>query len=191
MAMALNAIGHGKVSALISVGAVSGLTSVLLVMLMGQSRVFFAMSRDHLVSPAFAKVHSRFRTPYVTTLITGGSVALAAGLLPIGTLAELCNIGTLFAFVLVSAGVLVLRQRRPEVPRPFRCPGVPTIPLLGIGFCLYLMASLPQHTWERFVIWLFVGLAVYFSYGIKHSRLAGVEEKPAVRPGPPAAPPAL
>ncbi|MFH0810131.1 MAG: amino acid permease [Pseudomonadota bacterium] len=172
MAVALEAIGHGRAALLVAVGAVSGLTSVLLVMLLGQSRVFFAMARDNLLPPRAAAVHPRFHTPYRTTIFAGTAVALASGLLPIGTLAELCNIGTLFAFVLVSAGVLALRRTHPDRPRPFRCPGVPFVPLAGIGFCLYLMASLPWETWMRFVVWLAVGLVIYFNYGIKHSRLA-------------------
>ncbi len=172
MALALKSIGQGRSAALVSVGAVSGLTSVLLVMLLGQSRVFYAMARDNLLWPQIAAVHPRYRTPYLTTIFTGSAVALSSGLLPIGTLAELCNIGTLFAFVLVSAGVLVLRRTRPDRPRPFRCPGVPVVPLLGIGFCLYLMASLPWQTWVRFIVWLVLGLGLYFSYGIKHSKLA-------------------
>jgi APA family basic amino acid/polyamine antiporter len=184
MAVALNSIGQGWAAALVSVGAVSGLTSVLLVMMLGQSRVFFAMSRDNLLPPQAAAVHPRFRTPYKTTIGTGAAVALSSGLLPIGTLAELCNIGTLFAFVLVCAGVLVLRHTRPERPRPFRCPGCPLIPLLGIAFCLYLMASLPWQTWARFVIWLVIGLVIYFTYGIKHSKLAAQPEEAPLSPLP-------
>jgi APA family basic amino acid/polyamine antiporter len=183
MAVALNAIGQGRAAALVSVGAVSGLTSVLLVMLLGQSRVFFAMARDNLLLPSAAVVHPRFRTPYRTTILAGAGVALSAGLLPIGTLAELCNIGTLFAFVIVSASVLVLRRTRPDRPRPFRCPGVPYVPAAGILFCLYLMASLPWQTWVRFVVWLVVGLFIYFSYGIKHSNLARQEEAASAQPG--------
>jgi APA family basic amino acid/polyamine antiporter len=180
MAVALRAIGQGRAAALVSVGAVSGLTSVLLVMLLGLSRVCFAMGRDNLLFPQAATVHRRFRTPYKTTIITGATVSLASGLLPIGTLAELCNIGTLFAFIVVSAGVLVLRRTRPDRPRPFRCPGVPAVPLLGIGFCFYLMASLPWHTWLRFLVWLVVGLGFYFNYGIRHSKLAQQEVPVAV-----------
>jgi len=172
MAVALNAIGQGRAAALVSIGAVSGLTSVLLVMLLGQSRVFFAMSRDCLLPPWAAAVHPRYRTPYKVTIGTGTVVALASGLLPIGTLAELCNIGTLFAFVIVSAGVLILRRTHPDRPRPFRCPGAPVVPLLGIAFCFYLMASLPWQTWVRFIVWLAIGLVIYFSYGVKHSKLA-------------------
>ena len=185
MAVALNAIGQGWAAALVSVGAVSGLTSVLLVMMLGQSRVFFAMSRDNLLPPWAAAVHPRFRTPYRTTIATGTAVAVSSGLLPIGTLAELCNIGTLFAFVLVCSGVLVLRHTRPERPRPFRCPGCPVIPLLGIGFCFYLMASLPWQTWARFLIWLALGMVIYFGYGIRHSKLA--QEEAPLSPLPPQA----
>jgi APA family basic amino acid/polyamine antiporter len=160
-------------SALVSAGAVAGITSVLVVMLMGQPRIFFAMARDGLLSPSICKVHPRFRTPYVAQIITGVIVAGFAGFIDIGTAAELCNIGTLFAFAIVCGGVVVLRRTHPDLRRSFRCPMVPLIPLLGLISCGSLMLTLPKITWVRFVVWLFVGLTIYFYYGMKHSRLAG------------------
>ncbi len=172
VAHALNLIGYSWGSALVSVGAVSGITSVLLVMLMGQPRIFFSMSRDGLLWPWISKVHPRFRTPYVSQILTGVVVACFAGFLDIGTAAELCNIGTLFAFSIVCGGIVVLRYTHPELKRSFKCPLVPWVPLLGISFCAGLMLSLPRLTWIRFVSWLIAGLAIYFSYGIRHSRMA-------------------
>ena len=153
-------------------GAIVGLTSVLLVLLLGQSRIFMAMSRDGLMPKAFGRIHPRFRTPHVSTIIVGLIVAVLSGLTPLTVLVELVSIGTLFAFVLVSAGVLVLRRTQPELPRPFRCPWVPVVPLLAIASCGYLMASLPVVTWVRFGVWLLIGLAIYALYGRRHSRLA-------------------
>ena len=178
LASAFVSRGLGLVAAVISVGAVAGLTSVLVVLLLGQSRVFFAMSRDGLLPPAFSRVHPRFRTPYVPTAITAVAVAIAAALLPIDKIAELTNIGTLFAFVLVCLGVWILRGIEPEIHRPFRTPLVPLVPILGVGFCAYLMMRLPLATWIRFVVWLAIGLVIYFSYGRHHSRLAPGYQKP-------------
>jgi len=171
VAHALNLIGFRWGSALVSAGAVAGITSVLLVMLMGQPRVFFSMSRDGLLWPWIYKVHPRFRTPYIAQIITGVVVAGFAGFIDIGTAAELCNIGTLFAFTIVCGGIAVLRYTHPGIKRPFRCPLVPLIPLLGICFCAGLMLALPKITWIRFVVWLIAGLFIYFFYGIRHSRL--------------------
>jgi len=176
VAHALNMVGFKWGSALVSVGAVAGITSVLLVMLMGQPRIFFSMSRDGLLWPWIAKVHPRFKTPYIAQIFTGIAVALFAGFLDIGTAAELCNIGTLFAFSIVCGGVAILRRTHPELKRGFRCPLVPLIPLLGISFCASLMLSLPQITWIRFAVWLIAGLFIYFFYGIKHSRMAMKEQ---------------
>ncbi len=181
VAHALILIGFRWGSALISAGAVAGITSVLVVMLMGQPRIFFSMSRDGLIWPWLSKVHPRFRTPYVSQILTGVVVACFAGFIDIGTAAELCNIGTLFAFAIVCGGVVVLRRTHPELRRSFRCPMVPWIPLMGIFFCGWLMLSLPKITWFRFVGWLFVGLVIYFSYGIRNSRLN--TERPANREG--------
>ena len=157
---------------IVSFGAVAGLTSVLLVLLLGQSRVFFAISRDGLLPAAFSKVHPRFHTPYVPTLLTAVAVGLTAAFLPIEEIAELTNIGTLFAFVLVCLSVWILRRVEPSLKRPFRTPLVPLVPILGVIFCGFLMASLPGVTWIRFFIWMALGFVIYFAYGRFHSRLA-------------------
>jgi APA family basic amino acid/polyamine antiporter len=156
---------------LVNVGAIAGLASVVLVMLMAQPRIFFAMSRDGLLPKAFSKVHPRFQTPYIPTIITGIVAAVVAGFFPIGLLGELVNIGTLFAFVIVCAGIMVLRYRRPNIPRPFRTPWVPVVPILGIIFCTGLMASLPPDTWIRLIVWMAIGLVIYFAYGKRNSRI--------------------
>src|SRR5512136_1837064 len=130
------------------------------------------MSRDGLLPPLMSKVHERFRTPYLTTIITGTVVAVSSALTPINVVAELCSIGTLFAFLIVSAGVLVLRRTRAEVERPFKVPLYPVIPILGIVLCGYLMANLPLVTWLRFVVWLVIGLVLYAAYGFRHSKIA-------------------
>jgi APA family basic amino acid/polyamine antiporter len=171
--------GLHAVSGVVSLGAVAGLTSVMLVLLLGQSRIFYAMSRDGLLPPAFSRVHPRFRTPHIPTILTGIAVGIAAALLPIQEIAELTNIGTLFAFVLVCLGVWILRSIEPDMHRPFRTPLVPLVPILGVVFCTYLMASLPGLTWIRFVVWLAVGLVIYFTYGRYHSRVGEAREKSA------------
>ncbi len=160
--------------ALISAGALAGLTSVLLVFQLGQPRIFMAMARDGLLPNYFARIHPRFRTPYITTIWTGLVVGGVAMLTDIGSLADLTNIGTLFAFALVCAGVIVLRKKDPDRPRPFRVPFVPLFPILGVLFCGALMLSLPIETWIRFFIWLAIGLAIYFFYSVRHSRLRHV-----------------
>jgi APA family basic amino acid/polyamine antiporter len=170
LADAFRSVGLSFVSGLISVGALAGLTSVVLILLLGQSRVLFAMSRDRLLPPGLATVHPRYGTPYRISLITGVVVAVLAGLVPLGTLAELVNIGTLFAFVLVSIGVWVLRRTRPDLPRSFRVPLVPVLPIVSALACLYLMLNLPAETWARFVIWMVIGIALYFVYGRRRSR---------------------
>ena len=172
LATAFRDVGLSFAAGLISVGAIVGLTSVLLVLLLGQSRIFLAMSRDGLMPKAFGRIHPRFRTPHVSTILVGLIVAVLSGLTPLTVLVELVSIGTLFAFVLVSAGVLVLRRSQPELRRPFRCPWVPVVPLLAIAACGYLMASLPGVTWLRFAVWLVLGLGLYSFYGRRHSRLA-------------------
>jgi APA family basic amino acid/polyamine antiporter len=155
----------------ITVGAVLGLGSTILVMLLGQSRVFYSMSRDGLLGEWAGKVHPKFRTPYLSTIYTGIVVALFTGLFPIQILGQLVNIGTLLAFVLVCGGVIVLRKTRPDLERPFRTPLVPLVPILGMLSCFGLMATLPGDTWIRLAVWLVIGLTIYFSYGRRHSRL--------------------
>jgi APA family basic amino acid/polyamine antiporter len=155
----------------ISAGALAGLTSVLLVFQLGQPRIFMAMARDGLLPEYFAKIHRRFRTPYITTIWTGIAVGVVAMLTDIGSLADLTNIGTLFAFMLVCLGVIVLRRKDADRPRPFRVPLVPLFPLLGVFLCIVLMLSLPLETWGRFFVWLAIGLSIYFLYGVRHSKL--------------------
>ncbi|MEP6574231.1 MAG: amino acid permease [Gemmatimonadota bacterium] len=156
---------------IVALGAVIAMSSVLLVFQLGQPRIFMSMARDGLLPPFLAKVHPRFRTPYVGTILTGIFVAVFAAFANIAEVVDLTNIGTLFAFILVSAGVIVLRYKEPNRVRPFRAPLVPLTPLISIFTCLYLMVQLPKITWIRFAIWLVVGLVIYFFYGARHSRL--------------------
>lgn len=171
MATALAATGNNWATGIVSLGAILGLLTVIMILMLGQSRVAFAMSRDGLLPLWLSRVHSRFQTPYRITLITGVIVAVLAAFTPILAAAELVNIGTLFAFLLVSGGVLVLRRTRPELHRRFRTPFVPVIPILAILTCLYLMLNLAGWTWVRFLVWMGVGLAVYFAYSVHRSRL--------------------
>jgi len=173
LATAFQSVGQNTIATIISYGALAGITSVILVLLMGQSRVFFAMSRDRLLPPIFSAVSERFGTPYRTTIATGLVVAVLTFVFPLKTLAELVNIGTLFAFVLVSIGVIVLRRTRPDLQRPFRVPLMPVVPILSVMAALWLMLNLQTSTWLRFGVWMAVGLIVYFTYSIRHSRLAG------------------
>jgi APA family basic amino acid/polyamine antiporter len=161
---------------IVSLGAVIAMSSVLLVFQLGQPRIFMSMSRDGLLPPFLARVHPRFKTPYIGTVITGLFVATFAAFANIAEVVDLTNIGTLFAFVLVSAGVIVLRKLEPDRVRPFRAPWVPLTPIISIVTCLYLMIQLPLLTWIRFGIWLLLGLAIYFFYGLRHSRLAKTVE---------------
>jgi APA family basic amino acid/polyamine antiporter len=176
VAYALAVIGQDWAAYLVSAGAVAGITSVLLVMLMSQPRIFFAMSRDQLLPAGVSKVHPRFGTPYLTTIITCVIVALVAGLTKIQVVGEMTSIGTLFAFVVVCAAVLVLRVKRPEARRPFRVPFGPVFPVLGIISCLYLMLSLAVLTWVRFLVWLNIGMVIYWFYGRTHSPLRDAAE---------------
>jgi basic amino acid/polyamine antiporter, APA family len=176
VAFALSVIGQDWASYLVSAGAVAGITSVLLVMLMSQPRIFFAMSRDGLLPMGVSKVHPRFGTPYITTIITCVIVAIVAGLTQIQVVGEMTSIGTLFAFVVVCAAVLVLRVKRPEAHRPFRVPGGMVLPILGILSCAYLMLSLPVVTWIRFLVWLDLGLIIYWAYGRSKSPLVDKAE---------------
>ena len=156
---------------IVALGAVIAMTSVLLVFQLGQPRIFMSMARDGLLPPFLAKVHPRFRTPYIGTILTGIFVAVFAAFANIAEVVDLTNIGTLFAFVLVSAGVIVLRYKEPDRVRPFRAPWVPVTPLISIVACFYLMYHLPALTWKRFVVWLVIGLVLYWTYGARHSRL--------------------
>ena len=155
----------------INLAAVAGLASVVLVMLMGQPRIFYTMAKDGLLPKAFSKVHPKFRTPYVATLLTGMVAMVIAGFFPIGLLGELVSIGTLFAFAIVSGGVLFLRYKEPKRHRPFKTPLVPLVPILAILICLYLMFSLPLDTWLRLIIWMAIGIVIYFAYGYRHSKI--------------------
>jgi APA family basic amino acid/polyamine antiporter len=186
VALVVNTLDKPWASMLISVGAIAGITSVLLVLLLGQPRVLFAMSRDGLLPPVLSRVHPRFGTPHLTTCATGLLVAIASALTPIEVVAELTSIGTLFAFVIVCAGVIVLRLTRADLKRPFRAPLYPVLPTLGILLCGYLMFSLTVMTWLRFVVWLAIGLVIYAAYGFRNSRLARSRpaEEEATRPTP-------
>jgi APA family basic amino acid/polyamine antiporter len=171
VAVGIDQTGIAWGSFLVKAGAIFGLATVMLVMLLGQSRVFYSMSRDGLLPKWAGAIHPKFRTPWLSTIVVGICVAFLPALLPIGELGHLVSIGTLLAFVIVSAGVWILRVRKPELSRPFRTPGVPLVPILGIVVSLYLMASLPLVTWERLIIWLAIGMVIYFSYGRKHSKV--------------------
>jgi APA family basic amino acid/polyamine antiporter len=152
-------------------GAIAGMTSVMLVMMLGQPRIFYAMSRDGLLPPLFRKVHPTHRTPYIGTLITGTLAALIAGLFPVTILGELVSIGTLLAFTTVCIGVLVLRYTRPDLPRPFKVPAVWFVCIAGALICSGMMASLPHDTWVRLLVWTIIGFLIYVFYGFRHSEL--------------------
>ncbi len=171
LAIGIDATGVKWGSLLVKFGALGGLTSTMIVMLLGQSRVFFSMSKDGLLPPFFSNVHPKFRTPWISSITVGVVVALFASILPLDKLGEMTSIGTLLAFIIVCAGVMVLRKRSPELPRPFRAPFMPVTPILGIGISLAMMLGLPIETWERLVIWLVVGLVIYFTYSVKHSKV--------------------
>ncbi|MEU6439805.1 amino acid permease [Streptomyces sp. NPDC047046] len=171
LADAFKAVGHPFWAGLISFGAAVGLTSVCMILLLGQTRVFFAMSRDGLLPKGFSKVHPRFGSPYRSTALLGGVVAVVAGFTSIDELAELVNIGTLFAFVVVALGVIILRRTRPDLHRSFRTPLVPWLPIASVLASLWLMLNLPAETWLRFLIWMVLGTILYAAYGHRHSRL--------------------
>ncbi len=176
IAVGVNAVGPALswLRPIVKIGAIAGLTSVILVMLLGQPRIFYTMSKDGLLPPVFAAVHPKFRTPWLASLVTGACAMAMAGMLPIGLLGELVSIGTLLAFAIVCGGVLVLRYTDPDIPRPFRTPWVPLVPLAGIAACFYLMRALPPDTWARLIIWMAIGLAIYFLYGRRHSKVGRI-----------------
>ena len=169
------------VKVLVTVGALAGLSSVMVVMMLAQPRIFLSMAKDGLLPEWASRVHPRFKTPHVSTIVTGTAVAAAAGLTPIGTLGSLTSIGTLMAFVIVSIGIIVLRRSRPDLPRPFRMPFVPVLPALSALVSLTLMLGLPRATWERLIVWMAIGIAFYFAYGFRKSRL---REEPAFAKAP-------
>ncbi len=156
---------------IVKIAAIAGLSSVILVMLLGQPRIFYTMAKDGLLPPAFAKVHPKYKTPYVSSMLTGLVAIILAGVLPISILGELVSIGTLLAFTIVCISIIVLRKTRPDIPRPFRTPWVPVIPLLGAFICLAQMFALPLDTWLRLIIWMAIGLIIYFTYGIRKSKI--------------------
>lgn len=159
-------------SAFISVGALAGLTSVLLAVIFAQSRIFFAMSRDGLLPPIFSIIHTKYSTPWLDTLVIGIAISLVGAFFPVDIIAQMANIGTLSALAVVSGGVIILRKKKPDMPRPFKMPWVPVLPGLSVLFCIYLMLNLPLLTWLRFVIWIALGLYLYFGYSFRHSKLA-------------------
>jgi APA family basic amino acid/polyamine antiporter len=174
---ALLAVGIRWASAFISVGALAGLTSVLIAVIFAQSRIFFAMARDGLLPPVFATVHRKYKTPHVNILLIGTAICLIAAFFPVRIIAEMANIGTLSALAVVSLGVIILRKTKPQLERPFKVPWVPVIPAAAVIACLYLMLNLPAATWIRLVIWLTAGIVVYFLYGVDHSILRSPENR--------------
>jgi APA family basic amino acid/polyamine antiporter len=174
----------GWLAKIIKLGAIAGLSSVILVMMLGQTRVFWTMSRDGLLPPFVSSVHPRFKTPWIITIVTGVIVALFGGVLPVGDAGNLCNIGTLLAFVIVSMAVLVLRVREPNLPRKFKTPFIWFVAPMGVASSLLLMAFLPGETWVRLLVWFAIGMVIYFSYGVKNSKLAAPVTTTASQPQP-------
>ncbi|HMY74041.1 MAG TPA: amino acid permease, partial [Blastocatellia bacterium] len=180
VALAIDATGVKWGSLLVKAGTIAGTATVMLMTLMGQSRIFFVMSKDGMLPAWAGAIHPRFRTPWISSIVVGLLIAVFAGLLPISILGDLVNIGTLFAFVIVCIGVWILRKKRPELPRPFKTPLVPVVPVMGIVLSLLLMAMLPWDTWMRLIVWLVIGLGIYFAYGRKRIR-AGAERLEKVK----------
>jgi len=173
IAVAINSLGPSLswLTFFIKVGAIAGLSSVILVMLLGQPRIFYTMSKDGLLPPVFSTVHPKFRTPWIAQIVTGAAAMLIAGLFPIGLLGELVSIGTLLAFAIVCAGIFVLRFTDPQIHRPFRVPAFWLVAPLGVAFCIFLMSGLPADTWARLIVWMAIGIGVYFFYGRRHSKV--------------------
>ncbi|MGZ5245080.1 MAG: amino acid permease [Bacteroidia bacterium] len=172
IAVAVDKMGPGMawLAFLTKIGAIAGLTSVMLVMLLGQPRIFYSMSKDGLLPKSFSKVHSKFKTPHITTIVCGIVAMIIAGLVPINILGELVSIGTLFAFIIVCAGVLILRKTRPDIPRAFKTPWVPFVPIMGVLTALAQMIALPFDTWLRLIVWMVIGLLIYFLYGRNNAK---------------------
>ncbi len=172
VAVGVNAMGKGMfwLRPIVKVAAIAGLSSVILVMLLGQPRIFYTMSKDGLLPPVFSKVHPRFKTPYVSTIITGSVAMIIAGILPIGILGQLVSIGTLLAFIIVCISVIILRRAKPDIHRPFKTPWVPVVPILGASICFLQMIALPPDTWLRLIVWMVIGFCIYFFYGVTHSK---------------------
>lgn len=179
VALGIDVTGVSWGSLLVKIGAVLGLGTVMLVMLLGQSRVFYSMSKDGLLWPWASAIHPKFRTPWLSNIVVGTIVAFLPALLPINRLSELVNMGTLLAFAIVCAGVWILRRRHPDLERPFRTPLVPVVPILGILSAFYLMIRLPLLTWEVLIVWLILGLVIYFTYSVKHSKVQALDSKKA------------
>ncbi len=179
IAVGVDAMGPGLfwLRPIIKIAAIAGLSSVILVLLMGQPRIFYSMSKDGLLPPIFSKIHPRYKTPYASTLITGSIALILAGILPINILGELVSIGTLLAFAIVCIGIIILRVKRPDIKRSFKTPWVPLIPILGAGICLLQMLSLPWETWARLIIWMALGFIIYFTYGIRKSKIRKQENQ--------------
>ncbi|HZL08420.1 MAG TPA: amino acid permease [Prolixibacteraceae bacterium] len=173
IAVGVNAMGPELfwLRPIIKIAAIAGLSSVILVLLMGQPRIFYSMSKDGLLPPVFSRIHPRFKTPYASTLITGSVALVLAGILPINILGELVSIGTLLAFAIVCIGIIILRVKRPDIKRSFKTPWVPLVPILGAGICILQMLSLPWETWARLIVWMALGFVIYFTYGIRKSKI--------------------
>jgi APA family basic amino acid/polyamine antiporter len=180
VAVGVDAMGKGMfwLRPIVKIAAIAGLSSVILVMLMGQPRIFYSMSKDGLLPPVFSKVHPKFKTPYVSTILTGCVAIVLAGVLPISILGELVSIGTLLAFAIVCISIVVLRKTRPEIERPFRTPWVPLIPILGALICFVQMAALPGDTWLRLIVWMAIGMVIYFAYSYRHSKIRNSDKTP-------------